>query len=88
LKGKPGENRRRKATELPRHHGRNVSGAARFDGQDWLVCSFLNLRLCDEEVEMSEEISTKNSMCFVSCLNIAASGPLRTVAALPWVAVM
>jgi uncharacterized protein YodC (DUF2158 family) len=42
LKGKPGENRRRKATELPRHHGRNVSGAARFDGQDGLVCSFLN----------------------------------------------
>ncbi len=41
MKGKPGENRRRKATELPRHHGRNVSGAARFDGRDGLVCSFL-----------------------------------------------
>jgi hypothetical protein len=36
LKGKPGESRRRKATELPRHHGRNVSGAARFDGWDSL----------------------------------------------------
>jgi hypothetical protein len=39
LKGKPGESRRRKATELPRHHGRNVSGAARFDGWDFPVCS-------------------------------------------------
>ena len=39
LKGKPGESRRRKATELPRHRGRNVSGAARFDGWDFPVCS-------------------------------------------------
>jgi hypothetical protein len=45
LKGKPGENRRRKATELPRQHGRNVSGAARFDRQDCLVCSFLTLQM-------------------------------------------
>jgi len=37
LKGKPGESRRRKATELPRHHGRNVSGATRFDGWDFPV---------------------------------------------------
>jgi len=40
LKGKPGESRRRKATELPRHHGRNVSGAARFDGWDLHPTSF------------------------------------------------
>ena len=44
LKGKPGENRRRKATELRRYPQRNVSGAARFDRQEWLVCSFLILR--------------------------------------------
>jgi hypothetical protein len=39
LKGKPGESRRRKATELPRYSQRNVSGAARFDGWDFPVCS-------------------------------------------------
>jgi hypothetical protein len=42
LKGKPGESRRRKATELPRYSQRNVSGATRFDGWDFPVCSFLN----------------------------------------------
>ena len=41
LKGKPGESRRRKAAELPRYSQRNVSGAARFDGWDFPVGSFL-----------------------------------------------
>jgi len=53
LKGKPGESRRRKATELQRHHGRNVSGAARFDGWDFPVCSsllFLSLRSEAEKI--------------------------------------
>jgi hypothetical protein len=56
LKGKPGESRRRKATELPRYSQRNVSGAARFDGWNFPVCSFLSLpKKCGVRVSRTSE---------------------------------
>jgi len=74
LKGKPGENRRRKATELRRYPQRNVSGAARFDRQDWLICSFL--------IEIIRFKMKVNIKTVITCLHARNSGDLQSALSL------